>query len=145
MRLYGLFFVLLSKKAFSACLVAKYCERCGPAVPAGNGDIRCENVIKQLDIEFALDKLCLKKFFAIEAAMAFSVLAYNLCVLFQGHLGWMDRVTAATLRFRLFTTGGIISKRRWSDYNPPSYRRDISRIELRTLVGKCCNFAFTAW
>src|SRR4029077_9716594 len=26
------------------------------------------------------------------------------------HLGWMDRVTAATLRFRLFTTGGIISK-----------------------------------
>jgi hypothetical protein len=31
-------------------------------------------------------------------------------VLFQRHLGWMDRVTAATLRFRLFTTGGIISK-----------------------------------
>jgi len=70
----------------------------------------CENVIKQLDIDFALDKLCLKKFFATEAAMAFSVLAYNLCVLFQRHLGWMDRVTAATLRFRLFTTGGIISK-----------------------------------
>jgi Transposase DDE domain group 1 len=109
-RLYGLFFVLLSKKAFSACLVAEYCERCGPAVPAGNGDIQCENVIKQLDIDFALDKLCLKKFFATEAAMAFSVLAYNLCVLFQRHLGWMDRVTAATLRFRLFTTGGIISK-----------------------------------
>ncbi len=62
------------------------------------------------DIDFALDKLCLKKFFATEAAMAFSVLAYNLCVLFQRHLGWMDRVTAATLRFRLFTTGGIISK-----------------------------------
>jgi hypothetical protein len=70
----------------------------------------CENVIKQLDIDFALDKLCLKKFFATEAAMAFSVLAYNLCVLFQRHLGWMERVTAATLRFRLFTTGGIISK-----------------------------------
>ena len=70
----------------------------------------CENVIKQLDIDFALDRLCLKKFFATEAAMAFSVLAYNLCVLFQRHLGWMDRVTAATLRFRLFTTGGIISK-----------------------------------
>jgi hypothetical protein len=34
----------------------------------------CENVIKQLDINFALDKLCLKKFFATEAAMAFSVL-----------------------------------------------------------------------
>ena len=35
----------------------------------------CDNVIKQLDIDFALDKLCLKKFFATEAAMAFSVLA----------------------------------------------------------------------
>jgi len=66
-------------------------------------------VIKQLDMDFALDKLCLKKFFATEAAMSFAVMAYNLCVLFQRHLGWMDRVTAATLRYRLFTTGGIIS------------------------------------
>jgi hypothetical protein len=73
----------------------------------------CENVIKQLDIDFALDKLCLKKFFATEAADGFlsaGLQAYNLCVLFQRRLGWMDRVTAATLRFRLFTTGGIISK-----------------------------------
>jgi hypothetical protein len=69
----------------------------------------CEGVIKQLDMDFALDKLCLKKFFATEAAMSLAVVAYNLCVLFQRHLGWMDRVTASTLRFRLFTTGGIIS------------------------------------
>ena len=70
----------------------------------------CEGVIKQLDMDFALDKLCLKKFFATEAAMSLAVVAYNLCVLFQRHLGWKDRVTASTLRFRLFTTGGIISK-----------------------------------
>ena len=69
----------------------------------------CEGVIKQLDMDFALDKLCLKKFFATEAAMSLAVVAYNLCVLFQRHLGWMDRVTASTLRFRLFTTGGVIS------------------------------------
>lgn len=69
----------------------------------------CEGVIKQLDMDFALNKLCLKKFFATEAAMSLAVVAYNLCVLFQRHLGWMDRVTASTLRFRLFTTGGIIS------------------------------------
>ena len=75
-----------------------------------NGRAGCEGVIKQLDMDFALDKLCLKKFFATEAAMSLAVLAYNLCVLFQQHLGWMDRVTAATLRFRLFTTAGIISK-----------------------------------
>lgn len=70
----------------------------------------CEGVIKQLDLDFALDKLCLQKFFATEAAMSLAVVAYNLCVLFQRHLGWLDRVTAATLRFRLFTTGGIISR-----------------------------------
>ena len=74
-----------------------------------NGRAGCEGVIKQLDMDFALDKLCLKKFFATEAAMSLAAMAYNLCVLFQRHLGWMDRVTAATLRFRLFTTGGVIS------------------------------------
>jgi hypothetical protein len=70
----------------------------------------CEGVIKQLDADFALDKLCLQQFFATEAAMVLAVWAYNLCILFQRHLGWLDRVTAATLRFRLFTTGGIISR-----------------------------------
>ena len=74
-----------------------------------NARAGCEGVVKQLDMDFALDKLCLKKFFATEAAMSLAVVAYNLCVLFQRHLGWMDRVTAATLRFRLFSTGGIIS------------------------------------
>ncbi|MEI6352305.1 MAG: transposase, partial [Verrucomicrobiota bacterium] len=49
----------------------------------------CEGVIKQLDMDFALDKLCLKKFSATEAAMSLAVMAYNLCVLFQRHLGWM--------------------------------------------------------
>lgn len=70
----------------------------------------CEGMIKQLNADFALDQLCLKQFFATEAAMVLAVFAYNLCLLFQRHLGWLDRVTAATLRFRLFTTGGIISR-----------------------------------
>jgi len=70
----------------------------------------CEGVIKQLDADFALPDLCVKKFWGTEAAMSLAVLSYNLCVLFQRHLGWMDRVTATTLRFRLFTTGGIISE-----------------------------------
>jgi hypothetical protein len=35
---------------------------------------------------------------------------YNLYVLFQRHLGCLDRVTAATTRFQLFTTVGIISR-----------------------------------
>ena len=57
-----------------------------------------------------LPQLYLKRFYATEAALSLSVLAYNLCVLFQRHVGWEDRVTTATLRMRLFTTGGIVSR-----------------------------------
>jgi hypothetical protein len=70
----------------------------------------CEEVIKQLDADFALPKLCVKRFWGTEAALSLAITSYNLCVLFQRHLGWMERVTASTLRFRLFTTGGIISE-----------------------------------
>ena len=70
----------------------------------------CKEVIKQLDADFALPNLCVKGFWGTEAALSLAVISYNLCTLFQRHLGWMDRVTASTLRFRLFTTGGIISQ-----------------------------------
>ncbi len=70
----------------------------------------CEEVIKQLDADFALPKLCLKNFWSTEAALSLAIVSYNLTQLFQRHLGWLDRVTAATLRFRVFTTGGIISQ-----------------------------------
>ena len=70
----------------------------------------CEEVIKQLDADFALPKLCLGKFWSTEAALSLAILSYNLMQLFQRHLGWLDRVTATTLRFRLFTTGGILSQ-----------------------------------
>jgi hypothetical protein len=75
-----------------------------------NGRANCENIIKELDASFGLPQLCLKKFYATEAALSLAVLSYNLCVLFQRRLGWQERVNAATLRFRIFTTGGIISR-----------------------------------
>lgn len=75
-----------------------------------NGRAGSENVIKELDEHFGLPQLCLKKFWSTEAALSLAVLSYNLCVLFQRHLGWLERVTAGTLRFRLFTTGGILSR-----------------------------------
>lgn len=75
-----------------------------------NGRAGCEEVIKQLDADFALPKLCLQKFWSTEAALSLAVFSYNLCVLFQRHLGWLDRVTAATLRYRIFHTGGILSE-----------------------------------
>ena len=74
-----------------------------------NGRAGSENVIRELDECFALPQISLKKFYATEAAMSLAVLSYNLCVLFQRHIGWLQRVTAATLRFLIFTTGGIIS------------------------------------
>ena len=74
-----------------------------------NGRAGSENVIKELDASFALPQLCLEGFYATEAAMSLAVLSYNLCILFQRHLGWQDRVNAATLRFRVFTTAGVVS------------------------------------
>jgi len=75
-----------------------------------NGRAGSENVIKELDAHFALPQLCLKKFWSSEAALSLGVFSYNLCVLFQRHLGWKDRVLANTLRFRLFMTAGIFSR-----------------------------------
>ena len=75
-----------------------------------NGRAGSENVIKELDACFALPQLCLEKFYATEAALSLAALAYNLCLLFQKHLGWQQRVSAATLRYRLFSTGGVISR-----------------------------------
>ena len=75
-----------------------------------NGRAGSENVIKELDSSFALPQICLEKFYATEAAMSLAVLTYNLCILFQRHLGWKERLNAATLRFRLFTAAGIISE-----------------------------------
>ena len=75
-----------------------------------NGRAGCENIIKELATSYGLPQLCLKKFYATEAALSLSVLAYNLCVLFQREVGWQERVNAATLRRRMFTTGGVISR-----------------------------------
>ncbi|MBF8285066.1 MAG: Transposase DDE domain protein [Anaerolineales bacterium] len=74
-----------------------------------NGRAGAEGVIKQLDMDFALPKLCLEKFWSTEAALTLAVMSYNLCVLFQRHVGWLERVTAATLRERLWKVGGILS------------------------------------
>ena len=74
----------------------------------GRGD--SENVFKELDASFALPQLCLEKFYATEAALCLALLSYNLCLLFQRHMGWQERLTAATLRFRLFTTAGVTSR-----------------------------------
>jgi len=76
-----------------------------------NGRAGAESVIKELDGHFALPHLCLERFWSTEAALSLAVLSYNLAILFQRHLGWLDRVSAGTLKYRLFHTGGILSRR----------------------------------
>src|SRR5258708_38449889 len=61
-----------------------------------NGRAGCEEGIKQLDADFGLPQLCLEKFWSTEAALSLAVLSYNLCVLFQRRLGWVDRGAGAT-------------------------------------------------
>lgn len=74
-----------------------------------NGRADCENVIKELREGFALPTLCLRDFWATEAALSLATLTYNLTVLFQRHLGWQKKVTIHSLRFWLFITAGVIS------------------------------------
>jgi len=74
-----------------------------------NGRADCENVIKELQHGFALPTLCLRSFWATEAALSLATLTYNLTVLFQRHLGWQTKVTIHSLRFWLFVTPGIIA------------------------------------
>lgn len=75
-----------------------------------NGRADAENVIKQLDHGFGLPKLCCQSFWATEAALSLAVLAYNLTQIFLRHLGWLDKVTVQTLRYRLWSCAGIISQ-----------------------------------
>ena len=75
-----------------------------------NGRAGIESVIKELKQGFGLPGLCCKKFFATEAALSLCVFTYNLTVLFARHLGWLDRVSIGTLRYRLFGCAGIISR-----------------------------------
>jgi hypothetical protein len=83
------------------------------------GRADCENRIKELKYDFALDKLVLQDFWATEAAMQTVMLAFNLMSLFrQALLTQMNRTgvkdvqhTLKTLRFKLFAQAGYITHR----------------------------------
>jgi hypothetical protein len=66
-------------------------------------------VVKELQNDFALPTLCLRWFWATEAALSLATLTYNLTVLFQRALGWQTKVTIHSLRFWMFITPGIIA------------------------------------
>jgi hypothetical protein len=76
-----------------------------------NGRAGLENVIKELDENFALPQTSLRNFWGAEAALSLSVISYNLSVLLQQFFGWKKPVRAETVRQRLFRTGGVLSQR----------------------------------
>jgi hypothetical protein len=74
-----------------------------------NGRAGIENVIKELRHGFGLAGFCCQKFFASEAVLSFAVFTYNLTTLFARHLGWLEKMTIGTLRYRLFSCAGLLS------------------------------------
>jgi DNA-directed RNA polymerase subunit N (RpoN/RPB10) len=75
-----------------------------------NGRAEIENRIKELAHQFGLKSFCCRKFWATEAACQLAIAAYNLCVLFQRHLGQTHKVELQTLRFRLFSRAAVFSR-----------------------------------
>ncbi len=57
-----------------------------------DGWAECENVIKEL-----------------REGLSLATLTYNPFVLFEGHLGWQQKVTLWNLLFWLFVTAGVLS------------------------------------
>jgi hypothetical protein len=74
----------------------------------GRGD--SENRIKEIGAEFGIRGFCCKKFWATEAACHLAIVAYNLCVLLQGHLGVLTKMQLPTLRWQLFTRAAVWSR-----------------------------------
>lgn len=75
----------------------------------GRGD--AENRIKELKYDFGFDSFNLKGFFATEAALTFTMIAYNLMSLFRMFvLQEKTQKTLSTLRYRTFAVGAYFEK-----------------------------------
>ena len=74
----------------------------------GRGD--SENRIKEIGAQFGVRGFCCKKFWATEAACHLAIVAYNLCVLLQRHLGVLTKMELPTLRWQLFTRAAVWSR-----------------------------------
>lgn len=75
----------------------------------GRGD--AENRIKEIKYDFGFDSFNLKKFFPTEAALSFSMIAYNLMAIFRLFvLQEETQKRLATLRHRVFNIGAFFQK-----------------------------------
>jgi len=70
-----------------------------------------ENRIKELKQDFGVDSFVLKEFFATEAALLFTMFAYNLMSIFRLFvLQEKTQKTLSTLRYRVFAIGAYFEK-----------------------------------
>lgn len=75
------------------------------------GRANAENRIKELKYDFGFDSFNLKDFYATEAALHFSMIAYNLMSLFRTFiLQEKTQKTLSTLRYRTFAIGAYFEK-----------------------------------
>ena len=97
-----------------------------PAIEVWNlyrGRADCENRIKELKADFGLDSFVLRDFWATEAALGVSMLAYNLMSVFR-HTVMRQRVhhTLATLHHKVLAVGAF-----WEN---PKVKPDIPTLRL---------------
>ena len=75
------------------------------------GRAEAENRIKELKYDFGFDSFNLNNFYATEAALIFSMIAYNLMSLFRTFiLQEKTQKTLSTLRYRTFAIGAYFEK-----------------------------------
>jgi len=82
----------------------------------------------------ALPSLCLRSFWATEAALSLAAVTHNLTVLFQRHLGWQQKVTIQTLRYWLFVTSvvaAVMGEDSESDSQLPCSRKPAGIEQLK--------------
>ena len=91
------------------------------------GRADCENRIKELKADFGLDSFCLRDFWATEAALGVTMLAYNLMSVFR-HTVIRQSVhhTLATLHHQVLAVGAV-----WDDHATncprPAFRLAVAR------------------
>jgi len=101
-----------------------------------NGRADVENRIKELATQFGLKSFCSHSFWGTEAAGHLVIAAHNLVILFQRHLGLLERVQVSTLRYRLFTRAAVFShpaRRPTLKFSIPKNQRDWWRCLLDKL------------
>ena len=113
-----------------------------PAIEVWNlyrGRADCENRIKELKADFGLDSFVLRDFWATEAALGVSMLAYNLMSVFR-HTVMRQRVhhTLATLHHKVLAVGAFWENPR---VNPgkPALRLAVARQRRRWFEGLWAN------